>query len=119
MAEYRFLRTRDGATTFAKVCVVAAASETWSIALDETVRRAAAVYRDAVVAGLKIAMEEQDKRKGHRFSVVATDLTETAADTTADAVECAAVVAAWKSFGGEEDDILLRYSDRGWKACFI
>lgn len=118
MAEYRFLQTRNGAVTFAKISVVSSASEAWVVVMGEAVKVAEVAYGQAILDGLKIAMEEQDKRNGPRFSIVVNELVETVADTTADAVECAAAVAAWKSFGGEEDDIVLRFGGGRWQAFF-
>lgn len=84
MAEYRFLRTRDGVTQ----------------------------------DGVHLAIAEQSRRLGQFYSIVVTGLVETAGDTSPDVVECAVAVATWKSFGGDERDVSIRFDAGRWKATF-
>lgn len=118
MAEYRFLRTHQGVTRFAKVTVVSIASSCWSIVLSDAVRELGAVYGDAIQSGLSLAIAEQNQRGGQQYAITVTEIVETAVDTSTDAVECAAVVAAWKSFEEKEQDISIRFDGVRWKATF-
>jgi hypothetical protein len=118
IAEYRFLQTRDGVTRFAKVTVVSTESPSWSNALSDSVRELTAVYGEAIQSGLDQAIAEQNRRKGPRYSVVVTSLVETAVDSSPDAVECAVLVATWKSFGNGDRDVSISFDGGRWNASF-
>ncbi|AKV04379.1 hypothetical protein AKJ09_11042 [Labilithrix luteola] len=47
-----------------------------------------------------------------------TDLIETAVDTSPGVVGCAVAMATWKSFGGEEGEVSIRFDGERWKAAF-
>ena len=118
MADYRFLRTHDGVTRFARVTVVATESEAWSTALSEDVRQLGAVYGQAIQEGLALAIAEQNRQNGQKFAIVVTSLLETAIDTSTDAIECAVAVATWKSFGEEKRDVTISFAGGRWSAAF-
>lgn len=118
MAEYRFLRTQDGVTRFARATVVSTESTAWSTAVDEAVEELGSVFGHAIQSGLDLAVAAQNQRKGPRHTVVVMSLVETAVDTSPDAVECAVAVATWKSFGGDEHDVSITFDGGRWKASF-
>jgi hypothetical protein len=118
MAEYRFLRTRDGATRFAKVTVVSTEASAWSTTLSEGLQELGAVYGQAIQNGLSLVIAEQNRQNGQAYAIVVTGLIETAADTSPDVVECAVAVATWKSFGKDERDMSIGFDGGRWKATF-
>ena len=46
-------------------------------------------------------------------------LVETDVDTTVDAIECAAAIAAWLALGHAESDAVLEFADGKWSARFV
>jgi hypothetical protein len=117
-ANYRFLETVEGATRFAKVTLQSEASPQWKVTLTGLPHTMQELYGDAIRQGLNTAMAEQDRHQGPRYHVTVTELVETTVDTTVDAVECAATIAAWKSFDGKEDAISLLFVDGHWVTQF-
>lgn len=118
IAEYRFLRTRNGATWFAHVTIVSAEASAWSSTRSDAVEELEPVYGHAIQRGLALAMAEQKRRNGPSFAIAVSRLIEAVADTSADVVECAVAVAAWKSFGNEGREVSLDFQDGRWMASF-
>lgn len=118
MAEYRFSRTRDGVTRFAEATVVSTVSQTWETAFSSAVKELNALYGQAIRNGVDLAIAEQNRREGPSYTVVVTSLVETVVDTSPDAVECAVAVAAWKSFGKDDQDVSIRFDGGLWKVSF-
>lgn len=118
IAEYRFLRTRAGATRFAHVTVISAEASAWSSTRSDAVQSLEPGYGQAIQSGLALAIAEQKRRNGRSFAITVTRLVETVVDTSADVVECAVAVATWKSFGNEERDVSLDFEGGRWKATF-
>ncbi len=118
MVDYRFLRTFAGQTRFAKATVVSVASHTWSVELSKQVGELAPLYGSAIASGVERAVAEQNRRKQPPYTVSVLNIVESPADTSADAIECAVAVAAWKSFGGEEQDISIDFEEGRWKVSF-
>jgi hypothetical protein len=118
LAEYRFLRTRDGLTWFADVTVVSAEASAWSITRSDAIQELEPVYGEAIERGLALAMAEQQRRNGPSFAIAVSRLIEAVVDTSADVVECAVAVAAWKSFGNEEREVSIDFEEGRWTASF-
>lgn len=118
-AEYRFLRTRNGITRFARVAVLAESAEAWSVELGRSLGEVAGLYGDALQEGIMTAAKEYEKIGGRCHRMVAESLVETASDTSPDAVRCAAAVAAWKSFGRDESEAVVSFGSNGWKVEFV
>lgn len=117
-SEYRFLRTQSGATSFARVTLSASPASEWCIEFDRVMPIVPA-YLDALRDGIAIAVREYERLGGvpHRIEVDA--LQETPADTSPDAVRCAATVATWKAFGREESRIVISYQTDHWETSFV
>src|SRR5262245_20965150 len=116
-AEYRFMRTRDGITAFAMIVVESNPSEEWKVSFSESLGALKELYGLAIEAGVKLAAEFHDKSGGTPQSVEIVSLTETASDTKSDAVMCAAALAAWKSWGHDENAVRVEYRN-GWSVAF-
>ena len=117
-AEFRFLRTHGGVTRFARVAVVSELAEGWTITLSYAPEEPAPIHGDAVREGISRATAEQERLKGPRYRIDVHALAESVVDTSADAVECAATVAAWKSFGRDEAAAVVYFGDGRWRVRF-
>lgn len=118
-AEYRFLRTHEGVTRFAKIAVVSKPASDWGVGLDSGLKEAGGIYGDAIRRGLALAMAAQERRRGERHVIIVEELVETVVDTSMDSVECAAAMAAWKSFGMSENDARVEFREGRWRIAFV
>gem|GEM_PF-5769743 len=135
IAEYRFLRTRNGAarppgtaeggeetartnapTWFAHVTIVSAEASAWSSTRSDAVEELEPVYGHAIQRGLALAMAEQKRRNGPSFAITVTRLVETVVDTSADVVECAVAVAARPPGTAEGGEETARKDGATWKS---
>jgi hypothetical protein len=118
IAEHRFMRTRNGAVRFARVTISSEVAPEWSVSISGALDALQADYGEAIGRGVSLAVAEQTRRAGrsHRIEVLA--LVETLSDTTIDAVECAAAIAAWKSFGGEAGQATEYFEAGRWSVKF-
>lgn len=116
-AEYRFLRTHQGRTAFAKIGVEAEIAEDWNISV-RIAPEDIELFAGAIVNGVAIAIRQQERVQDVRYQIVVTSLLHTISDTTLDAVECAAAVATWKSLGGTEDDAFITFENERWCVTF-
>lgn len=117
-SHYRFMRTREGITRFAMVTVHAQVSSSWEIVLDPSLGRLMDAQADAVRKGISAAANEYEKHGGKPHRVFVESIVETAADSSIDAIFCAAAVAAWKCLGGEEAEALISFADDKWHVTF-
>lgn len=117
-AEFRFLRTRDGASRFTGAIVSAERAEDWCVVADAPSAVSGASYRAESRRGLERAAVEGARRGVPPHRVRLEDLQEAAVDSAPDAVECATLVAAWKALGGREDEVVLAWEAGRWLARF-
>jgi hypothetical protein len=118
-AEFKFLQTSGGVTRFVKATVDSAQAATWEVVLSDAVTALSRVYGDTVVRGVSAAIAEHERRGGPPHRVQVIELIETAADTSADVVQCAVTVATWKSFGHGEGDVVAQLDAGLWHALFV
>lgn len=115
---FRFLRTFQGSVKFADVSVASTPAArlevSWAAGLDPLQR----LYGGAVADGVGIAFDEHRRRGGTPHAVEVTALRESPADTTADAVKCAAAIACWKSWGHPESEATLVNVAGEWNVSF-
>lgn len=114
IGEYRFLRTRDGITRFAKVTVEAEPGDEWKTSFDDSLGDLAGRYGDVINEGICLAQERQTRLLGQRYHVQILSVVESLVDTSMDAVRCAAAAAAWKSFGHDESEISISFREGQW-----
>jgi hypothetical protein len=115
---YRFLRTREGITGFAKVEVSSRPSDKWAISWSVGLDEQMAIYGETVTEAVMAAAAGHERLGGGRHSVQVDLLIESAVDTKADAVFCAAAIAAWKSWGRAEEDVSIAYVNGRWRVEF-
>ena len=117
-AEYRFLKTREGVTRYAKVAVASTPSTIWEFSFAETLGEVASIHDHAIRRGLSLAAAEHERRGGSPHRIDVHEVSETIVDSTSDSIECAAAGAAWKSLGGNERDISMTFRDGRWHIEF-
>jgi hypothetical protein len=117
-AEYKFLRTRDGTTSFAKIDLVSEPSPAWGVTWSSSIVHAKSTFGDAVERGIRVAASAHEKAGGAPQSVEVVALADTVSDTRTDAVVCAAALAAWSSWGHPESDVIVAYQDGEWRVLF-
>lgn len=116
--ESRFFRTRGGLVAYAQVAVfsepAAASTIEWPAKL-ETMKR---VWGQDVERGIQLAAAAREKRGGGCHRIHVEQVVDIPADTKPDAMTCAAAIAAWKSWGGSEDDLSVTHDDGTWRVQF-
>lgn len=117
-AEYKFLRTRAGVTSFAVVGIDSSPSDSWSLSWNRQLLDLERVFGDAVEEGVMLAAREHTKQGGNPQQVEVISLMQTYVDTCPDAVVCAAAVATWKSLGHPEASICIKFQDGQWMPSF-
>jgi hypothetical protein len=115
-SSYRFLRTAGRVTAFARVAVTARPSAQWDVVLGD-LGSSARAYGDALRRGLEAVAAEQRRRGLAPHALEVVELVTTVVDTTDDAVECAAIGAAWQALGGDARDVTFEMRDGGWRAA--
>jgi hypothetical protein len=118
MGDYRFLRSRGGVTSFALVGIQSRPGATWQIHWDGRLAALSNVYGAAVRQGVMAAAHEHEFRGGSPQTVDVVSLIETASDTRPDAVECAAALAAWTTWGHPEAEARVEWLHGRWKVSF-
>ena len=118
IGRYRLLKTQNGVTSFAAVSIESTPAKNWSVTWNPTMTNLETVYGRSVDAGISAARHEHVSRGGKPYAMEIVALDETVSDTQCDAVECAASIAAWLSWGHDEYDVLLRNADGLWRVEF-
>lgn len=116
--EYRFLRHQGGVTAFARVSIESRPNDVWTTILDALPEGDRAEYAAALEGGIDVAASAHTQRGGAPQIVAVTVLEQVFVDTKADAVRCAAAMAAWKSWDHPEADGLIRFADGEWGITF-
>ncbi len=133
IAEYKFLRSHNRITGFAKVIVNSVESDAWEIVWTLSAsllepaygeRTAATMphlereYGRDVQVGIELAAQEHKRRGGTPQRVEVLALIETLVDTTPDATACAAAMATWLSWGCDQADAEVVVEDERWQVRF-
>jgi hypothetical protein len=116
--ECRFFRTSGGVVAYAHVAVSSEpapeAKTAWRANL-ETMKR---VWGNDVERGIRLAAAEHQKRGGTPHLVHVDEVIDVPVDTKSDAMACAALIAAWKSWGRSEAELKLELQDGEWVVRF-
>jgi hypothetical protein len=116
--EHKFLRTKNGVTSFAAVGVSSRPSDELTIVWSDAASGLRGAYETAAEEGVQLAAREHQRRGGQPQSVEIASIVETPVDTRSDAVRCAAALAAWKSWGHLEAEASVMFEDGAWKVTF-
>ncbi|MDQ5824660.1 MAG: hypothetical protein M3441_10695 [Chloroflexota bacterium] len=121
--EYRFLRTRDGVTSFASVTVELQPSSIYSVTSDNLIYNDSeelynGFYNTALAEGVEIAARAHEQRGGEPQHVEIVKLHATLIDSRADAVRCATALATWKALGHSEDEVNVLFANGEWRVEF-
>jgi hypothetical protein len=114
MTVYRFLETRNGVTSFARVGLDAVHSDEWSVSTDAVDPMLARRYGRAIDKGIGLARIEHEAAGGSPQRVTVHALEYSPVDTTDDAVTAATAAALWLELGYPEPSISVVHGDRGW-----
>ena len=118
-ASYTFRRTHGGVTSFARVTVSALEGAAWRIEWSEDARPLRSVYGSEADAAIERAADALRARGGAPSAVRIDAIVETLADTKPDAVACAAAIASWKAWSGDESKANVERDDAGkWRVSF-
>ena len=117
LGEYRFLRTRGG-TKFARVRVRSEADAAWNVSFEAAVGPFPVRWSDAIREGIDHAVAHHERLGGHAHRVIVEEVQATTSDTTEDALSCAAAIAAWKSWGRDEESVRLAVAGDQWSVTF-
>jgi len=115
---YRFLRTRNGVTAFARVELEATPDEQWTLEWSPAARELRAEYEEDVWAGVESARSAHESRGGGPARMVVLRVIESPVDTTSDAMTCAAAKAAWAALGQDQNRARLRHDGVRWIVDF-
>ena len=116
--QYRFMRTRGGVTKFARITLVSSPAEEWDLWFGPAAEELGASHEAAVRSGIAAATRRQDSLGGPRHRIEIEALEQTLADASIDAIECAAAIAAWMSFGHDEADVSVVHAADRWQVAF-
>ncbi len=117
--EHKFLRTRNGVTSFAIVQIDARSSSTWEITWGDKLGRLMNIYGPAVESGIQLAIDASEQRGGAPHVIKVVSIVEAPVDTRPDAATCAAAIATWKSLGAFEFDAHVSLAlDGTWRVQF-
>lgn len=122
--KYRFLKTRNGRTNFARVAFESEQSVDWEVIypdkehIDYCYWDDIAYCKKDIEIGIGIAKEAHEALSEEFFRIALTLLHINFVDFTPDTVQCAAAIAAWKSFGHSEDEVEIVREDDMWKVVF-
>ena len=117
IAEYQFMKSLGG-TRFARVTVESAPADSWTVIWDDSAdpmwRR---LFGAAIESGVNQAIAEARGCGCGPFAVRIVQVVSVAVDATEDAMTCAAAMAAWKSWGGNEAAVQF-FHDGNWTVKF-
>jgi hypothetical protein len=118
MAAYRFLETRNGLTSYARVDLHAVESDEWSVSTEALDPVLADLYGRAIDKGVGMARLEHEAAGGRPQRVTIHSLDDSPVDTTDDAVTAATAAALWLDLGYPELSISFSHGGRGWTVDF-
>lgn len=117
-AECTFFETSGGVVAYARVVVssepAGEAKIVWRVQLEAMER----VWRSDVERGIRLAATEHQKRGGTPHLVRVEEVVDVPADTKADAMTCAALIAAWKSWERSDAELEVAQRDGAWIVRF-
>lgn len=103
---------------FAQVTVCSEPSAASRVEWDDGLDGMRRVWGADIEKGIEQAADAHRKGGGAAHSVRVVDVVDVPVDTRADAVRCAAAIAAWTSFGGDESAAGAALDAGGWKVVF-
>jgi hypothetical protein len=112
MSTYTFRRTHHGVTSFARVTITRIENTDWRVQWGEGTKNLRAIYGSAEAA-LRTAADVCRAAGGNPSAVRIDEIVEVVSDTKPDAVECAAVMAAWKEWNCDENRITIDLNSIG------
>jgi hypothetical protein len=118
-SEYKFLRTKNGITSYAKIVVISRPTIMWQISWNPKLPKYyLGEYGSVIKQATEFVLDEHTKRNGTPQGIEIAALEDSVVDTKHDAVLCAAVMAIWKSLGYFEGDINFVFDEGQWKPAF-
>src|SRR5262249_13525829 len=115
---YRFMRTHNGVTAYAKISMTSHVSDSWKLSWNGPILDIEGIYGHAVQMGFQLAAVEHEKRGGMPQHVTLTALVESATDTKPDAVRCATTLAAWEAWGHSSAETKVVFDQHEWVVIF-
>lgn len=113
---YRFVGIVDGKPRIASVSVRARAASAAGVTFTDEVSPVDRLeFAAAIEAGVSLAQTWWSERGGCPHEMIVDAVEFYPADTTLDAMECAATMAAWLALGGAEDALVKRFVDGRWR----
>jgi hypothetical protein len=117
-SEYTFLQAR-GSSRFALVTVDSDESAEWSLSFGPAIALTVPWCMESVRAGIDGARRHCQRAGGRPWRVTVAGVQVTPADTTEDALWCAAAIAAWKPWGQYEGSEELAFDGQRWSVSFL
>ena len=116
--DYKFVRTKNGKTSFAKIAVISTPNSAWQISWSpELPNYFSSEYDSAIRQAIEFISDEHKKRNGTPRNIEMNLFEDSVVDTNLDAVMCAAAMAIWKSLGYLESEIEFIFDER-WQPTF-
>src|SRR4051812_5205115 len=114
MTAYRFLETRNGVASYARIDLHAEETDAWSVSTDAIEPVLARIYGHAIANGVSAARIAHEAAGGRPQQVTVDALAESPVDTTDDVVTAATAAALWLELGYPESSISFDRGDHGW-----
>jgi hypothetical protein len=107
IGRFKFIKHHHGVTAFAEIAIEANPSDGFAIAWPSELAQLESAYNGPVRAGIEKAFAWHRANDDRLFTFAVRDLVELIVDTKLDAVECAATMAAWQSFGPRRREFIV------------
>ena len=114
--QHKFIGVNESGSRIAGVEVIACETDVSDVALGASVPEgwARREYGAAVLDGVRSALDWRQQRGGRPHSIEVTQILDFPADSTADAMRCAAATATWIALGGVKEDLERVFTDGQW-----
>jgi hypothetical protein len=112
-ASFKFFNHKNGISAFAEIGVESTLSAEFSVKWADDLAHYERNYGDAVREGIIQALRWHVDAGSGSAAFTISQFIELVVDTKADAVRCAATVAAWKALGHSETDLTFAF-DGTW-----